>query len=198
MTADPREIDDLIRQAKISYEADQYAECIRLCEVLLQNSQPLSRTRVTALYLLGDVYIDLEQFREAIRIYDMLIANENNDIVYANRGFAYMSLGNWNSALREYLAAIQSNPNNVIAVKFAAECYMALGNNAAAISLILKIISTKSDNGALHRTIGLAYSRSEQWIEAYKAFSRAISLDPNDEISITAKNQIEKLANGRG
>jgi tetratricopeptide (TPR) repeat protein len=90
------------------------------------------------------------------------------------------------------------NPKNLVAAKFAAECYISLGRPNEAIELLLKSANENADYADAFRVLGIAYSKCELWFDAYKAFDRALSIDPEDEYSGRAIVQIENLTKGEG
>jgi tetratricopeptide (TPR) repeat protein len=195
---DPVSIEDIILAAKRCYHADQFSECARLCEQVVKRSDASDSDRSTALHLLGDVYLDLERFELAERVYGSLIEIEKSDVAYANRGFSLLSQGKWELALRDYLNAVQLNPKNLVAAKFTAECYISLGRPNEAIELLLKSANENADYADAFRVLGIAYSKRDMWFDAYKAFDRALSIDPEDGYSKRAIEQIENLTKGEG
>jgi tetratricopeptide (TPR) repeat protein len=184
----------LFDQAKRAYKSDQYSECIRLCRLILDHNDVDRPKKILAMHLLADALLDLERYTEAIELYTNLIALESSDIALANRGFALMEMQQWDRALTDYLEAARANPNNTIAISFAAECYLKLGKFKEALSFLFQEIKKNTSSGRLYALLGEAHSAIGEWPEAYSAFQRAVDLDPNDAPSRRAMMEIEKSA----
>jgi tetratricopeptide (TPR) repeat protein len=184
---------DLFEMATRYFKDEQYGDCIRLCESVLARKGESVSVRVTTMHLLADAFLDLEQYEKAENTFTSIIEVEKSDTAYANRGFAFMAMKKWDLALRDYLEAIRLNPENISAIDFAAECQVKLGQVTEAIHLLSTVISNGAKYGRLFKGLGLAYSKIDKWSDAYKAFDRAVKLDPNDEYSRRAIRSIEKL-----
>jgi len=184
----------LLEKAKQAYKNDQYSECVRFCEIALSRDTESKADQIQIMHLLADVLLDLEQFPKAVDLYSKLLALETSDIAFANRGYAFFEMKQWNLALHDYLEAIRINPANMIATGFVAECHLKSGNPETAISFLLQAIKSKPTWGRLHRILGHAYSSKGEWSDAYSAFRNAVDLDPADEVSKRAFLEIEKSA----
>ena len=185
----------ILKQAIHSYEEDKFDECIGYCEAIIANKDASDKVRATAMYLLGDVYLDLERFEQADALFDSLVALDKSDVAFANRGFSLFCQRKWPAALENYFEATRLNPKNWVAVGFTAECLVQLGQPERAIKLLVEAAGNGADHPKVFRILGASYSKQEKWIDAYGAFYKALSMDPDDEFSKNAIEAIERLAN---
>ena len=189
MDADPQE---LLETAKRAYLDDRFSDCISLCLRVEKIASRASACRTTALHLLGEAQMDLDQFDAAEATYSKLLQVDKTDIAYANRGFCRMEQKKWALASSDYHEAIGINPTNLIAVKFAGECMMHLKNFIGAISL-LEEYSIKESDAGIHHVLGLCYCHMGRYSDGYREFAKAVKIDPEYDASAEMMLKIREM-----
>jgi type IV pilus assembly protein PilF len=145
---------------------------------------------------LGTVYLAEEKWDAAIDVFEEILG----DLLYAtphyplsNLGMAYYHKGAYRRAESYYLKALAIEPNFVLALRGLAKTYMALNDNAAAISSFEKAIQQAPKFTELYWEIGDAYQKSNEYTKALFAYRKVLELAPDSPLAEAAQKEIEKI-----
>lgn len=149
-----------------------------------------------AINSMGNAYLMLEKYDEAIKYYDQIDEN----IIYAtpympmtNKGLAYYKKGDLVQAERCYKRALQMEPNYVNAMVLLSELQMETGRNKEALQSLQRA-SRLNSSAAIKYYLGLAYMKNDNAKEAGKIFEEIMQNAPLDsELYIKSAEALRKL-----
>jgi tetratricopeptide (TPR) repeat protein len=104
-------------------------------------------------------------------------------IVYSNRGWAYMSTGQWPLALADLNQAVQADPTYYYAWKNLGVYYNSQKQYDLAIPDFTKALSLKAGDAETSYDLAFAYFETGQYDLAVQNYTQTIGLDPNIELA---------------
>ena len=146
-------------------------------------------------YNLGNIYLRISKYDEAIKYYEKSIELDPYDSkVYYYMGYAYYYKGNYDEAIRYYKKCIEIDPFNAKV----GYCYFNIGlvyerknNDDEAIKYCKKAIETNYDGiYYCYSFLGNIYLRIGNDDEAIKYFEKSIELMPNTVLAYRYYNSL--------
>lgn len=171
----------LLKTALLMRKKHYYPECLRTIELL--ESQLQGDMLINARHLKAEVYLDTEEFQNAIVCYSLILADQKAEITYNNRGLAYWSLHQYDKALADYKRAIDINPNNAISYRGAGEMCLKLELSDEAISYFEKAIKVDPNYIDALVGLGMALYQARQWVKSYETLLTVRKLDPLNDLA---------------
>jgi tetratricopeptide (TPR) repeat protein len=182
----------LERAAYFAYEKGQYPLCIGIIEAMHARGIPmLPQQSIKIQHLRADALHAEGKYAEAIRVYDEILSKEKSDIAFANRALARWESGDFQEALRDYLAATKLNPGNAIAFRGAGEMLIKTGSPHEAISVLNEAIALDANYGPAFTALGVAHYNCEDWVKSYRALKRALEINPDDKVASRGVRKLE-------
>lgn len=157
-------------------------------------SLPIHKTKFELLIQEGETYLENEQVRDAIRIFEQIVLEYPDQVLgYHKLGTAYLKIEEWKLAINAYEKAVELDYTQ-------SEFYGGLGlawlklenwkSSILAYEKALQILSkntTNSHSDPLHcwyyHYLGDNLLQLERWDEAIRAYEEAIRLEPNSSWS---------------
>lgn len=106
---------------------------------------------------------------------------------YFNRGNQQLTDGDPKSAIDSYTRALELNPDDALALGNRVAAYVAADQDRLASADIEKLAALDATNPVLYRGRGVLAMRARQYDEAIAAFSRAIELAPDHDLSVLSR-----------
>jgi O-antigen ligase len=137
-------------------------------------------------YELANVYARLGMKEKALEMYQAsLDANAGYDEIYFNRATMLMQLGQEAAAVASYRMALAINPLSREAYSALANIYMhdisKYGDEGA--QMYRKAVSVFPEDRDMWVSLGYLAVQRQQWQEAFDAYQKALTIDPNFEIA---------------
>jgi tetratricopeptide (TPR) repeat protein len=98
---------------------------------------------------------------------------------YLQTGKYSFNIYDYDRALFYYQKALESDPNNVVALTSIGKCYYYNGNLEKAITYYKKAIEVDKDFVYPYNNLGIIYDDKEKYDKAIMYYKRAISIDPD-------------------
>ncbi|MCJ7618387.1 MAG: tetratricopeptide repeat protein [Desulfobacterales bacterium] len=139
--------------------------------------------------VLGQTYLEMEQFSDAILHLKKAVALELNNPATSTDtksgllywlGVAYSRNQEYQKAINTFEQGIKFNPSDVRNFEWLSLAHYELGQHDEAITAAKRAIELKSDSAAAYTNLGAAYGRKKQYDEAMKALKKAIEINPKD------------------
>lgn len=112
--------------------------------------------------------------------HEIRIFPDSAPIAYSNRGGTYFTMGDYQSALRDYNKAIELNPRYANAYYNRGTVYNSLDYYPQAIEDFSKAIELNPKDAQYYNNRGSAYNSLGKYREAIKDYNTAIELNPQD------------------
>ena len=120
-------------------------------------------------------------WEEAIAKYDETIRLDPEDgEAYFNRGEAYLNLGQYDLAAKDFEAAVKLDPEDAEAYFSRGIAYYNLGELDRAIQDYDEAIRLDPEDPEAHFNRGIAYFNLGEYTSAFDSYNAAIQLDPED------------------
>ncbi len=152
----------------------------------LKNISTLNPTNIDALSTLGDILRFEEKYAEAIEVYTKIIELTGGNRAadwrfYYVRGIAYERSDIWELAEKDFLKALELNPNQPQVLNYLGYSWVDKNMNLLeGLELIKRAVNASPDDGYIIDSLGWAYYRLGQYDKAISALKRALNLLPND------------------
>lgn len=149
-----------------------------LAEDNLKKILDIDENNLKALFILGSVFIQIEQLDSAI---DYL--NKVNNIdpnianVHNNLGIVYIKLKKFQDAKKFFNKTLEINPSHLDAYNSLGIVYAELGDLNQALFNVKKVLELNSNFVSAHNNLGLIYKKFEHFNEAETSFKKAIEID---------------------
>jgi tetratricopeptide (TPR) repeat protein len=133
-----------------------------------------------------------------IALLDAVIAyNTNNWAAWWMMGKGYQALDNHEKACDAFgkSYAIQRN-NPDVAREYMNEC-LDLGRTTEAISAAEYAVGLSPNDAGLHANLALAYTLAGRISDTQSAINKSLGIDPNDKISLTLRQVVQEIAEGK-
>jgi tetratricopeptide (TPR) repeat protein len=138
------------------------------------------------LFLVGNLYLKLEQYPKALTYYKKLLGEQktlNNDLrahLNFNAALAYYYRNNICLAEIHFRAARRIDPRFPKINESLGELLLRRGAYAEAIECLKEAVSNEQDSSIAHFMLGTAYAKMYDWRRAHEEFVVAIDMDPNE------------------
>lgn len=145
---------------------------------------------------LGALYLDMERWDDAIRLFNQAAANllfQNPEVSHAGIGYAKFKKGDVLSAINAYRRSIEINPRYAPARLRLAEAYEAFGKPDLAFGEYQEAVKLAPENVALQYQYGLIAAKTGKKVQAINAFREVIRLAPAGEEAKLAADNIKLL-----
>lgn len=141
-----------------------------------------------ALIALADLLRSQDRFKDAVPVYDKILAATGDikpqhwPLLYA-RGISLERAGNWPPAERDFLRALELEPDQPNVLNYLAYSWIDKGINLPqAKSMIEKAASQRPDDGAIIDSLGWMHYRLGDFQRAVETLENAITLLPQDAV----------------
>ena len=146
---------------------------------------------------LGTAYMANEDWDLAIQTFQEV----SSDLLYAtphyplyNIGFCQLQLKRYDEAEKNFLAALEMQPDFPYALRGLGRLYLATGKPGQAILYLTKAIKVSPRFAQTHFHLGEAHAMKGENDAARAAFSSAVSLDPDGPLAAEAKKRMAALS----
>ena len=133
---------------------------------------------VKALFLLGSVYLELNQLNNSIKLLNEVIdLDPKISNAYSNLGIIYIKQRNFKKAKIYILKSLEINPKNLDAYNYLGLIYSELGEFENAIDKTKKAIEINKNYFPGYNNLGLIYKKFEHFTDAEIFFKKAILIN---------------------
>ena len=133
---------------------------------------------VKALFLLGSVYLELNQLNNSIKLLNEVIdLDPKISNAYSNLGIIYIKQRNFKKAKFYILKSLEINPKNLDAYNYLGLIYSELGEFENAIDKTKKAIEINKNYFPGYNNLGLIYKKFEHFTDAEIFFKKAILIN---------------------
>lgn len=173
-----------LRTADALYEDGRLDEA----QVLLEKMGNLRPRRLDALLRLGNFFRFKERYLEAVEVYDRMFARlkapkkEDWNLFYA-RGIALERSKNWDRAEKDFLKALELNPNQPYVQNYLGYSWVEKRKNLGrARQLIENAVAQRRNDGYIVDSMGWVLYRLGEFDKAVPHLERAVQIRPHDPI----------------
>ncbi len=137
---------------------------------------------------LGNVLRAEKRFVEAATAYDTAIARLGNVtaehwLLFYYRGIARERAKQWETAEKDFLRALELQPDQPHALNYLAYSWVEQGRDFdKALEMLRKAVDQRPDDGYIVDSLGWVYQRLGQYDKAVELLERAIELKPQDPV----------------
>ena len=146
---------------------------------------------------LGNAYLRLNQWDAAINQFQLV----TSDLIYAtphfpltNMGFAYYNKGDYKTAEKYYMEALEIQPKFTIALRGLARTYLKMGEVAKAQEILNEAVSIEPDFAPAYMDLAKTYLMSGDMENAKNAYQQVIKFAADSPLAKEAQKEMEKLA----
>lgn len=139
-----------------------------------------------ALITLGDIYRDQGKYEDAVEAYGEAISRADTlqgddwPLFYA-RGIAYERAGMWNAAEKDFLKALELEPNQPDVMNYLGYSWLVMGKNLDKAKEYIEVaLSARPDDAHIIDSMGWAYYVRGEYEDAVALLERAADLMPQD------------------
>lgn len=150
-------------------------------EKLLRRAYEIDPENEEVLFMLGNIYIHLKKFDEAIKFFTKLAPLEYPAVHY-NLGLAYYYRGDYLEAEAEFKKVLKIDPGFPRAVEMLAEVLMKRGSYEEAFEYLQKAVREDPYNYSLYHLLAISLWNLGKLVDAKKAIETAIDLEPGKAI----------------
>lgn len=157
-------------------------------KVVLKNLNERDPTDVRTLYAMGNILRAAKQYGEAVTYYDKIIslisAPDKRDWTYFYaRGVCYERLKSWPQAEADLKKALDLDANQDSVLNYLGYSWVDQNQNLPeAMELIRKAVQLKPNDGYFVDSLGWAFYRQKDYVQAVKYLERAVELRPDDPV----------------
>ena len=172
----PKEVEPHLLAGALLQQENKFADAAEEYKRALA----LDAGSVDAVIGLANLEMHARHFPEAEDYLRKLLAtNAGSGPVHIQLGRVLGAEGKMNDAVAEMQAGIKFTPNDEAAQRDLAEMYSMAGKNDLAEGMYRALLQAHPNEAALHRSLGQALLRQQQFPEAQQEFLRSVKLDPN-------------------
>jgi putative inorganic carbon (HCO3(-)) transporter len=158
-------------------------------------SVKLNSTNLNALFNLGVIYENLQNYDKALKKYESALEiskkiNPNDFELYFRLGNLYSYKKNYDEAIRMYEKVIEIKPDIYQAYLNLGNIYLLKGNIDGAINQWQSAISVKNDLREAHWNLAIVYENTNRLDKALEEYKKVLVIEPDNE---EVKEAIEKL-----
>ena len=142
----------------------------------------LDELYISAYLSIGDVYIKLNRFTEALTIFNKLInlSALKFPAAYSKRGEIYLGMNDYNKAAKEMEIAIALEPNYAEAYNNLGILYTRLKQTDKALKKLQQAIAVDPNYYRPYYLIARLYRKSTQYDKALVNYTKAVKLNPSN------------------
>lgn len=170
--------EDALMELTLSCELSlQYDLAIKQLDAFI-NDNPYSHF---AWFLLGNMYMTMDNYPEAIKAYDYAtIINEDFSEAFFNLGNAHMKIEQFEKAIDAYKSSIHPDFVDPITYNFIGHCYIVLEKNEDAITYFQKAIDHSPEYADGWLGFAVAYSNLDNSKEGLLYIAKALKINPDN------------------
>ncbi len=145
---------------------------------------------------LSAVYLSEKRWDEAIAVDDAAVKNifyRTPELAYLNRGLAYFGKGDYKTAFESFRKAIEFNAKYTPAYYHMGLALDKMNALRDSIEAFKTAVSLDDAYVEAHYSLGLAYIKLKNKGEALKAFEKVITLAPQTDMALSARDYINLL-----
>jgi len=148
-------------------------------ERILLQALERNRENIEIIFLLGNLYLRIEQFDKAIELYKML-EGKRLPQVHFNMGIAYFYKNDIQKAEKHLRLTMKYDPDFPQINESLGEILIKKKAFSEAIKYLERSIKIDPYSWINHYLLGVAYASNYHWKEAYDHFVTAIDIDPGE------------------
>lgn len=154
----------------------------------LENLAAAEPVRAEALIRLGNLLRNKERFEEAVSAYDRAVERigapeQRYWTLYYFRGIALERLSNWERAERDFLQALELEPEQPFVMNYLAYSWVEQKLHLdKAKGMLVRAVELRPDDGFIVDSLGWAYYRLGEYDLGVKHLERAVELRPQDPV----------------
>ena len=142
-------------------------------------------------FYLGNAYLGLDSPDSAVVYFANTIALDSTYAkAYVNMAIALERLDRFEEAKRNYLVAIDRNPNDVLAHCHLGHHFYVRGQIADAVDYYRRALVIDPNSAQAHYNLGLAFADSRLFAEAVREWEQVAELSPDSELGKTAAENV--------
>jgi len=147
---------------------------------IFKNLLPYFENDTTFLNVLGTSYFQINEIEKGIEILKRAYSFDpkNVSILY-NLGMAYIDRKDFIKAKKYLSSAVKYDSGNILILSAFGKVLTHFGKFDKARNLFLKVLKINPSDAIAHSNLGLIYMERKDYLDAFKSFDRAISLDPS-------------------
>ncbi len=137
-----------------------------------------------ALFELAEVYWSIEDYQEAIHIYQQII---NRNIPIEMYETVSVRLAHWNFKQKQFASAktalenlLKKNPQQIECLSLLGDIYFEHKDFQESISMYKKALNLDRENLHCWKNISKSYFNLKMYMDAYKSYAHAINIDQKD------------------
>ncbi len=173
-----------LRIADALYEMKKLDEATALLETMAKER----KDRIDALVNLGNYLRYKEKFKEAVAAYDRAFERlgepaRRNWALYYSRGIALERSGDWDRAEKDFLKALEYEPEQPYVLNYLGYSWVERGKNLdQAQAMIERAVQQRQNDGYIVDSMGWVLYRLGKYEEAVTQLERAVQLRPQDPV----------------
>lgn len=175
-------------QSKVLIASDLYD--LKKPKEAISTLEKLSLERpdqIGALRSLGQIYHSEQRYPEMSETYDRLIKRLKDDrpeywLYYYLRGMAEERQKNWDPAEKDFLKALELQPDQPEVLNYLGYSWVDMGRNLDRAQAMLKKAVEQRYTGYVVDSLGWAYYRLGKYDDAVRELERAVSLEPTEPV----------------
>jgi tetratricopeptide (TPR) repeat protein len=173
-----------LRVADAYYEMGKLDETTKLLEAMAKERPE----RIDALINLGNYLRYKEKYKEAVAAYDRAFERlgkptASNWSLFYSRGIALERSGQWERAEKDFLQALEFQPEHPYVLNYLGYSWVERGKNLdQAQKMIARAVEQRQNDGYIVDSMGWVLYRLGKYEEAVKHLERAVQLRPQDPV----------------
>jgi tetratricopeptide (TPR) repeat protein len=175
------------------YGLDNHPEKAEAIFKKILNDHPDS---TSALSYLGKLYIDQEQYQQAIQLFQRIPENQRGPSTLAMLGLAYSQTGDYAQAVKNFKAALEADPENVDVRRQYADALMRSGKMDGAHNQFEQILKVNPQDGVAYLRLAQIDQSEGHYDVASKELDQAQKLLPGD-LEVTYQQALLQNSLGR-
>ena len=139
-------------------------------------------------YEIANFYKDNEYYKESINYYSLALKNIKSDHylipkILDRRGTSYERMGDWENAEKDLEESLRISPDQAHVLNYLAYTWTEKEINIdQALEMLKRANELKKDDGYIIDSLGWAYYKGKNYIEAEKFLQQAVEIMPLDPI----------------
>jgi tetratricopeptide (TPR) repeat protein len=126
------------------------------------------------------IFMAEKRYDAAIHAYEDLLKSEPKNAVFMNMiGIAYLNMGNYGQARKNFERAAKTDKNYASAVNNLGMVWYQQKNYRRAIREYQRAVLIDPSQGGTHANLGYAYYKTKKYAEAAAEFHKALEIDPH-------------------
>lgn len=145
---------------------------------------------------LGAVYLVQQEWDLAIAVFNEVLDNllyATPHLPLSNLGYVYYEKKMYAKAEKYYRAALKKEPEYVNAWRGLGRVHQATGRMPEAVQAFERAVALAPESAQLQADLADAYRLSRNYEKAAGAYQKVIELEPNGELAIRARQELDSL-----